>query len=529
MALTPFSGTWDADKAAHLLRRTLFGPTYKQIQQATNDGLSVTIDKLLTLPNYSKPLSVSDVDTITPKGQTWIDKVYPSDPYTAQMVQNVRNESLAAWSFENIHREGFSIAEKMSLFWQNHFAAEFTNDARATYNYINLLRTNALGNFKELVKKVTVDPCMLLFLNGNSNTKNSPNENYSRELLELFTVGKGPQVGVGDYTNYTEEDIKQGAKILTGWNVWGFMSSTETTTSAIYLPNKHDTTTKTLSARFNNATILNGNELEYANYIDVIFSSNKAAQYICKKLYRWFVNYDITPEVQSQIIDPMAALMVSSNYEILPVIKALLSSQHFYDISTRGTIIKNPIEFIFSLLNSTETQFDFGLNVNYDFYMQIYGFSAVIGINYFRPPSVGGWPAYYQVPSYSRLWMNSSYIKLRFDIAGYLLTNEFKSKQDKTKFCTIDVFSLVKNLSLPTSAQQVIDDLALIFCPKNLPQTKKDELRLILTGGQPDFEWTLQYNEYLADPNNINKMIAIQTRIRLVLDSIFKLPEFQTF
>jgi hypothetical protein len=197
MALTPFSGTWDTDKAAHLLRRTLFGPTFKQIQQATNDGLSATIDKLLTLPTFSKPLSVSDVDTITPKGQTWIDKVYPSDPYTAQMVQNVRNESLAGWSFENIHREGFSIAEKMSLFWQNHFAAEFTNDARATYNYINLLRTNALGNFKELVKKVTVDPCMLLFLNGNSNTKNSPNENYSRELLELFTVGKGPQVGRG--------------------------------------------------------------------------------------------------------------------------------------------------------------------------------------------------------------------------------------------------------------------------------------------------------------------------------------------
>jgi uncharacterized protein (DUF1800 family) len=114
---------------------------------------------------------------------------------------------------------------------------------------------------------------------------------------------------VGDYTHYTEEDIKQGAKILTGWNVWGFMSSTETTTSAIYLPNKHDTTTKTLSARFNNATITNGNELEYANYIDVIFSSDKAAKYICKKLYRWFVNYDITPEVQSKIIDPMAALM----------------------------------------------------------------------------------------------------------------------------------------------------------------------------------------------------------------------------
>jgi uncharacterized protein (DUF1800 family) len=529
MALTPFSGTWDAEKAAHLLRRALFGPTFNQIQKATQEGLSTTIDALLILPSYSKPLSISDVDTITPKGKTWVDKVYPADSNTAQMVQNARNESLASWSFENIHREGYSIAEKMSLFWQNHFAAEFTNDARATYNYIHLLKVNALGNFKELVKKVTVDPCMLLFLNGNSNTKNSPNENYSRELLELFTVGKGTQVGTGDYTNFTEEDIKQGAKILTGWNVKGMLSSVDTTPSAIYLPNKHDKSSKTLSQRFNNATITNGEQNEYANYIDVIFSTDKAAQYICKKIYRWFVNYDITPEIQSQIIDPMASLMVNSNYEVLPVIKALLTSEHFFDISVRGTIIKNPIEFIFSLFNSTETQFDFGLDVNYDFYKQIYGFSAVIGINYFRPPSVGGWPAYYQVPSYSRLWMNSSYIKLRFDIAGYLLTNEFKATNDKTKFCTIDVFTFVKNLSAPTVAQSVIDDFTLVFCPKSLSQSKKDELRLILTGGQPDFEWTLQYNEYLADPTDVNKMTAIQTRIRLVLDSIFKLPEFQTF
>ena len=266
----------------------------------------------------------------------------------------------------------------------------------------------------------------------------------------------------------------------------------------------------------------------HANYIDVIFSSDKPAQYICKKIYRWFVNYDITPEIQNQIIDPMANLMVSSNYEVLPVVKALLNSEHFYDNSVKGTIIKNPIEFIFSLLNSTETQFDFGVDVNYDFYKQIYGFSAVMGINYFRPPSVGGWPAYYQAPSYSRLWMNSSYIKLRFDIAGYLLTDDFTAKNDKSKVCTLDTFSLVKNLSSPTSAQAIIEDLVLIFCPKNLPQNKKDELRLILTGGQPDFEWTLQYNEYLADPNDANKKVAIQTRIRLVLDTIFKLPEFQT-
>ena len=150
-------------------------------------------------------------------------------------------------------------------------------------------------------------------------------------------------------------------------------------------------------------------------------------------------------------------------------------------------------------------------------------------MNYFRPPSVGGWTAYYQAPSYTRLWMNSSYIKLRFDVASYLLTDSFTSEIDNSAIFTLNVLDYVQGLSNPVSAQQIVDDTALVFCPKGLPDSVKTALKLILTGGQPDFEWTLQYNEYLADNTNVMKKTAIVGRIRQFLDYLFKLPEFQTF
>jgi len=528
MAIKTYTGIWDENKAAHLLRRTLFGPTYKQIKEAENLGMNATLDSILTLPTQTYPLTVSNDEQIDKIGETWVDKPYPTDLLKIQLTNNKRNESLGCWTMENISKGNFSIVEKMSLFWQNHFAAEDSNDARATYNYIKLLRSNALGNFRELVKDITIDPCMLMFLNGNSNTKKKPNENYSRELLELFSVGKGLQVGAGDYTNFTEEDIKQGAKILTGWNVKGVLSSVEITTSSYFISSKHDISSKTLSNRLGSVVIQNGNEQEYSTYIDHLFSTNVPALFICKKLYRWFVNYDITDEVQKTVIEPLAQLLVESDYEIKSVLKALLSSEHFYDIKIVGTIIKNPLEFIFSLTNSTNSWFNFTTEINYSFLKEIYSFSAVIGMNYFRPPSVGGWTAYYQAPSFTRLWMNSSYVKLRFDVAAYLLTDGFKSNVDNSTIFTINVIDYVQGLSNPKSAPQIVDDTVLVFCPKGLTDQVKSTLKLILTDGQPDFEWTLQYDEYVKDSSNVMKKNAIIGRLRQFLTFLFKLPEFQT-
>ncbi|TNE55818.1 MAG: DUF1800 domain-containing protein [Bacteroidetes bacterium] len=525
-SLAPYTGPWTSIEAAHLLRRTQFGLTLQQIEDAVTNGLDATITQLMTAPTFEEPLAYHSDETIANFGESWVNSVYPGTEAEIFKTINVRNASLGAWLMERVNREQPNIYEKMSLFWQNHFAAELTADPRATYAYFHLMRTQALGNFKQLMKDITIDPCMLVFLNGAENNKFSPNENFARELLELYTIGKGPQIGVGDYTNYTEADIAEGAKILTGWTIAGFLSSTATSTSAVYYPELHYTGDKTLSAKFGSQTVTEAGIDEYANYIDVIFQQAETARHICRKLYRWFVNYDLTDQVESTVIGEMATLMIANDYEVQPVVEALLKSQHFYDLSVRGAIIKSPLEYIFSILNSTGSAPNFDLDVNYQMYLEMYYVSEALGMGYLAPPSVGGWSAYYQAPNYSKSWVNSSYIKLRFDMASYV-TLYGGINVNGNRF-EVNHLGFLDSLSVPGDPNQVIADMVTLFCPKGLPQLQKDTLKAILLNGLPDFEWTLQYNEYQANPSDQATADAIKLRIALVLDQMFKLPEFQT-
>lgn len=526
LSLAPYAGPWTKDEAAHLLRRTLFGPTLAKINAAVSNGMDATVAQLLIAPTFGEPLVFSANETIAPMGSSWVNSVFPSDQLLAQQNQNTRNESLAAWLMERINTENTSIYEKMCLFWQNHFAAEPTFDARATYHYHDLIRNNALGNFKQFVKDMTIDPSMLVFLNGAQNNLYSPNENYARELLELFTIGKGPQIGEGDYSNYTEQDVMEGAKILTGWTVQDFMSSTVTTPTSYFNPVLHDTSSKTLSNHFGNTAVPNANELEYSNYIDIIFQQDEVAHFICRKLYRWFVNYDLTSAVETTVVAEMATFLINSNYEILPVIEALLKSEHFYDLSVRGAIIKNPLEHVFSIYNSTLTVPSFSLDINYRMYLAMYWFAGSLGMYYAQPPNVGGWTAYYQAPNFSKLWINSSYIKLRFDLSSYVVL--WGGLDVDGNRLPINHLAFLDNLSLPSDAPQVIEDIVTIFCPKGLSTAQKTVLKYVLTNGLPDFEWTLQYNEYLANPGDMAFSDPVKQRLALTLDQLFKLPEFQT-
>lgn len=526
LSLAPYTGPWTKDQAAHLLRRTMFGPKLAQINAAVTNGLDMTVAQLLAIPTFTQPLSTSPNETIATFGTTWVTSVYPSNSIAAQDTQNARNESMAAWLMERINLEGLSIFEKLCLFWQNHFAAESTFDARATYNYYNLIRTHALGNFKQFVKDMTIDASMLVFLNGAQNNQFSPNENYARELLELYTIGKGPQIGEGDYTNYKEEDIMEGAKILTGWTIQDFMSSTVGTPSSYFDPVLHDTTTKTLSTHFGSAAVANSNQNEYANYIDIIFQQNEVANFICRKIYRWFVNYDLTSTVETTVIAEMAAQLITENYEVLPVIETLLKSEHFYDLSVRGAIIKNPLEYVFSMVNATYTVPTYTLDVNYKMYLNIFWATGALGMSYLTPPNVGGWTAYYQAPNFSKLWINSSYIKLRFDFGSYLTIWGGINVDGNT--LPLNHLDFLDGLSLPSDAPQVIEDIVTVFCPKGLSTTQKTVLKFVLTNGLPDFEWTLQYNEYLANPGDQTYSDPVKQRVALTLDQLFKLPEFQT-
>ena len=523
-AMTPYTGPWTKAEAGHLLRRTMFGATNQQILDAVSNGMNATVTTLLQIPAINPPVAYHPDETIVAFGSTWVDAVYPTNPGDAQLVENARLFSLGAWLMERINTEQISIAEKMCLFWQNHFAATASLDSRATYDYFEVIRSQALGNFRQLVKDITINPNMLLFLNGATNTVYSPNENYARELLELFTIGKGPQIGPGDYTNYTEDDVAAGAKILTGYIVNGLRSNSLTDVTSVFTPVLHDQTTKTLSYHFGSATIANNGANEYSDYIDVIFQQDEVARFICRKIYRFFVNFDLTPTVESTVIQEMANTLIANNYDVLPVMQELLTSEHFYDISIRGALIKGPLDTVYSMMNGTESAPSFDLATNSEMQLAMYWFAETMGQGYAAPPSVAGWPEYYQQPSFYKLWVNATHIKSRFDL-GALMTLYGGLPVNGNNW-EVNALQFLDNLSLPADAPTVIDDICDVFTPKNVDATQKLILKAILTNSLPDFEWTIQYNEYQADPGNPTFYGPVETRVKLVLFRLFQMPEF---
>jgi uncharacterized protein (DUF1800 family) len=521
--MTPYTGPWTAAEAAHLLRRCTFGATYNDIQTAVQNGLNATLSDLFLPSVVDQPLAYDPAEQIVPQGQTWVAAVYPTNTTANQQTEGARMKSLGAWLAKNLNQEGLNLNEKMLFFWQNHFGVSTSGDARAMYQYFNLLRQHALGNVKQLVKEISTDPCMLLFLNGATNNVFSPNENYARELLELFTVGKGAQLAAGDYTTFTEQDVAAGAKIFTGYVVQGVRSDTQAQVTSQFMPVLHDTTSKTLSYHFANQTINSGGATEYATYIDVLFNQTDTAKHICRKLYRYFVNCDITSWVEQNIIADMAQTFVANNYEIAPVLNELLSSAHFFDVSVRGAVIRSPFETLCAMLNTSATTANFDLQSTYQIYLAMYGLADQMGQGYAAPPSVAGWTAYYQAPAFYRLWINSTYIKKRFDVANLLTSNNYNVNGNIFK---IKVLDLLNGLSAPATAPQVIEDLCLVLFPKDIPAADKLAIKAILTGGLPDFEWTLQYNDYLGDPTNPAYYTPVELRMQAVLNIMFKMPQF---
>ncbi|MBC7885989.1 MAG: DUF1800 family protein [Saprospiraceae bacterium] len=312
-SLNKFTGNWSTFQAAHLLRRTTYGANIDTIKQFGNKSLDECVLQLFQLLSPPPPpINVSyDSDAEVPIGETWVDKG------TSPNVNGYRYTSLRAWSVELLYSVTPNIREKMTMFWHNHFVTSDINDPRYTYKYIALLRNNALGNFKQLTKDITIDPAMLNYLNGRDNTRQAPNENYARELMELFTLGKGDLAGPGDYTTFTETDVKEMARSLTGWQ--DIRNSLPI--GSMFTQNRHDTTSKRLSHRFGNVMIPNANAEEYKNLINIIFQRSEVALFIARKLYRWFVYSAIDAQIEQDIIVPMAEIIRSNDYEIAPALK----------------------------------------------------------------------------------------------------------------------------------------------------------------------------------------------------------------
>jgi uncharacterized protein (DUF1800 family) len=535
--LDNFSENWTAKEARHLLKRTSFGITEMLVSEAVSLGLSGTIDQLFEQsPLPEPPLKyrldgTGDDEIIDPDanyGETWINGLPIPTAASNQeknKILNSRTRSLYAWSFLQMQNAGISIREKLTLFWHNHFVAENVNPHREFF-YINILRTNALGNFKELTKQITTDPNMLLYLSGSQNSNTAPNENYSRELLELFSIGKGDAVGNGDYTNYTEDDVVQMAKALTGWRVRG-LNSPETLT-AFFSNNKHTSGDKNLSHRFNNAVISENGENEYKDLIDKIFEQEECSKFITRQLYIWFVNVEISEEIETHIIEPLAEVIRDHNYEIEPALKILLSSEHFFE--NTFCMIKSPIDLMLSatksLLLSAPTT---SILEEYEFSLILHLATSDVGQSIFHHPDVAGWKAYYQKPLYYKTWVNNYLLPKRLQYCKVLVTGGVLliDEREYTVPPLVPVLLIVSSITNADDPVVLIRSLANQLFNYEISQNQIDSLKDILIPGLPDFEWTIEYSDYLGDPSDTPLRISIENKLRNLIGTMVQMSEFQ--
>ncbi|MEZ4891963.1 MAG: DUF1800 domain-containing protein [Saprospiraceae bacterium] len=517
--LNPYNGPWGYEQAAHLLRRTGFGLKKSEVDALMAMDMDSAVDQVLAVPanlpspplnNYNNP---DFTDPNVPLGQTWVNQPFEQD------AEFYRVESWRGWWLDRMINQSFSIQERLTLFWHNHFATEtqIVPWGRSCYEYNQILRENAMGNFKDFVKSVTKEGMMLVYLNGYLNKAGAPDENYARELQELFTIGKeGGQP-------FTEDDVVAAARVLTGWRI-NFPTNNDT----YHFPTEHDFNDKQFSAFYNN-TVIQGSidgDAELDALLDMIFQRPEVAVFICRKLYRWFVYYDITPDTEANVIQPLADIFRNNNYEIKPVLEALLKSEHFFEAAQTGCFIKTPVDIsigamrTYNLTIPASTPWD---QLIMQYYLSLYlsNMSMLPG----DPPNVAGWQAFRQTPQYYRIWINGDTLKNRNSFTDILTASFIASENDTL---SIDLLAFAAQFDHPEDPVALIDDMMKLLLPQPISAAKKFLLKTILLSGLPsDSYWTAAWNEYINNPGDPMAKEVVRTRLLALNLYVTRLAEFQ--
>lgn len=402
------------DQARHLLWRAGFGGTPDQVQTLVNWGLEKSVNMLVDYEGIAfeevSPTQFS-ADIMRPPSE--------DERRMARQAAAARNEDRLAelrlrrqnaeqadreqmrdvqrWWLKRMIETPRPLEEKMTLLWHGHFATNYRTieDSYHMFQQNQLFRKHATGNFGELLFAIIRDPAMLAYLNNNQSRRGRPNENLARELMELFSLGVG---------NYTEGDIKEGARALTGYT---FQDD-----QFVFQKNNHDAGGKSILGRSGN--------LDGDGFVNAILEQPACSQFIAGKLYRAFVHdYPSGDEridtAARTVIGDLAALMRAESYQIKPVLRRLFLSQHFYDAGLRGEQIKSPVQLIVGAIRSLNTPpRDLGL---------LCDAANMMGQNIFFPPSVKGWDG-------GRSWINTSTLFVRQNTLVFLLTGKRPQGRD---------------------------------------------------------------------------------------------------
>jgi len=528
--------------AAHLLRRTTFGPTKADIDQFS--ALSIT--QALNVLFAAQPAAQPPLDLLT--GQPWVNpKPTPSNSEESELMKMT-----FSWWLDLMRTGGNALIDRMAWFFHSHFAtiSSRPNSGTAIYYQIKLFRHYATGNFKELSLKITYDNAMLVNLDGRLNDIGRPNENFAREFFELHTIGKGQPVGPNDYTTFTEDDVIASSKVLSGYNVdWDFGNIDPVTGVAMgvirgsgTIATNHDASTKQFSPRFQN-TIIKPNVVidnratkeatldELNQLVTMIFNQEATARHICRKLYRFFVYYNITEEVERDIIEPLALTFLQSDYELLPVLEQLFRSTHFFDADNgvvtddnRGAIIKSPMEVILGSLRFFNITWPDQTSNLEGFYAAWYNMTFEKmrdqGLDFYEPYDVSGYDGYYQEPAYNRNWITPNNLARRYQISSDLLLG-FKDESDNELY-RLDILKYCQNNAVDlNSPQAIVTYFVTYLLPEQITTERFDYFKSALLIDVDEANWV----SAVINVEDFQVIFHLESLINAIMQS----PEYQLF
>ncbi|MBL8747467.1 MAG: DUF1800 domain-containing protein [Phycisphaerae bacterium] len=408
-SLKPIAASaWDEGCARHLLWRAGFGGTPGQVAYLAGLGAEGAVSALLdfekTTGTPAEAPEGFDDSIMAPPTESQRKEVQRArrarDEDALARVRLLRQQKeqadrkqmsqLQRWWLKRLIESPRPMEEKLAIFWHGHFATSYRTIENSSHMFMQnqLFRRHAAGNFGELLHAVVRDPAMIGYLDNNESRKGKPNENLARELMELFSLGEG---------NYSEQDIREGARALTGYS---FEHN-----SFVFRKEWHDEGTKQVLGR-------NGVQ-DGEGFVNAILAKREAAEFITMKLYRHLVN-DLPTEGEARrvvigVVRQLASTLAAARYELKPMLRRLLLSEHFYDRANRLNRIKSPVELVVGIVRSLGTPVrDLGvLNDGLD----------LMGQSLFYPPSVKGWEG-------GRSWINTSTFFVRQNIANFLLTGK---------------------------------------------------------------------------------------------------------
>ena len=365
-------------KIEHLFQRAGFGATPAQMKEFGEKSPEKALKFLLTDSEKINQLQIIDEETaIVMKKKTIRNMLYKKGLSAEEIKEQVKEyrEKLTDLNFswvKNMASGESMLREKMTLFWHGHFACRLRQPLLVQVQN-NVIRENALSKFSDLLLAISKDPGMLQFLNNQQNKKNSPNENFAREVMELFTLGRG---------NYTEKDIKEAARAFTGWGA-------NPKGEFVFRTNQHDDGEKTFQSKTGN---FKGEDI-----LNIILQNPKTSTFICTKIYRYFVN----EIVDYQIIEQMTKRFRSTDYDIKDLMEYIFKSDWFYKQENIGTRIKSPVELLVGLQRNFGIQFERKQSVLF--------IQKSLGQILFYPPNVAGW-------SGGKNWIDSSTLMTRMKL-----------------------------------------------------------------------------------------------------------------